>query len=113
VISVGGVPASIVDVVDVVAVRHGHMAAALTVQMRVVGVTRVTGHLAFVGMSLVRPMKVSVVGVVNVVAVRHGHVTASRAVRMIMLGVLVVLCHRSHRLPPRSGLPRGRRCANP
>jgi hypothetical protein len=32
-ISVGGVPAAVVDVVDVIAVRHAHMAATLAVRV--------------------------------------------------------------------------------
>jgi hypothetical protein len=94
---VSGVPASVVDVVDVVAVWHADVAAARAVLVRVVVVSRVAGGLAFVGVSLVRPVQVPIMGVVDVVAVRHGHMAASRPVSMIVSGMLPVLCHRCHR----------------
>ena len=45
---VGGVAVAVVDVVDMVAVRDGHMAAALTVHMVVAAVFRMRRGLAFV-----------------------------------------------------------------
>jgi hypothetical protein len=93
------VPASVMDIVDMIAMRHGHVTAALTVPMRMVGMARVTGALALVGVPVVRPVQVPVMGVIDVVTVRHRHVTTARTVRMIMPGVRVMLCHRSHRCP--------------
>ncbi|WP_345428534.1 hypothetical protein [Actinoallomurus vinaceus] len=96
-ILVGRVPASVVDVVDVVTVRHAHVATALTMPMRMAFMLRVASGLAFVDVSVVWPVQVPVVGIVDVVAVRHGHVAASRSVSMIVSGMLPVLCHRCHR----------------
>ncbi|WP_345351543.1 hypothetical protein [Actinoallomurus liliacearum] len=96
-ILVGGVTASVVDVVDVIAVRHADVAAAPAVLVRVVVVSRVADGLAFVDVSVVRTVQMPVVGVVDVIAVRHGHMAASRPVSMIMNGMSPVLCHRCHR----------------
>ncbi|MEV5754483.1 hypothetical protein AB0L00_42305 [Actinoallomurus sp. NPDC052308] len=92
----GGMPASIMDIVDVIAVRHAHMAAALTVPMWMVIMLEMAGGFAFVDVSVVRSVKMPVVGIVDMVAVRHGDMPASLPVGMGVAGVLSVLCHRCH-----------------
>jgi hypothetical protein len=54
-----GVPTPIVDVVDMIVVRHRDVATALAVDMIVVLVHRVTGWLTFVVMSVVLPMEMA------------------------------------------------------
>ncbi|WP_460344137.1 hypothetical protein [Actinoallomurus acanthiterrae] len=93
----GGVPASVVNVVDMVTMRHADMTATRAVLVRMVVVSRVAGDLTFVDVPVVRPVQVPVVGVVDVVAVRNGHMAAPRPVSMIVNGMLPVLCHRCHR----------------
>ena len=45
------VPASVVDVVDMVSVRHVHVPASVTVLVRMAVVLCVAGDLAFLGVS--------------------------------------------------------------
>ncbi|MCO5968283.1 hypothetical protein [Actinoallomurus soli] len=92
----GGMPASIMDIVDVIAVRHAHVATVLTVPMWMVAMLDMAGGFAFVDMVAVRPVQMPVVGIVDMVAVRHGDMPASLPVRMGVAGVLSVFCHRCH-----------------
>ncbi len=88
-------PATIMDVVHVVAVRHGHMAAALAVRVVVALVHRViAGRLAFVVMTVVLSVKVAVVHVIDVVAVGNRDMPTPLAVAMVMADVLSMCsCH--------------------
>ena len=61
-----GVTMTIVDVVDVVAVGDGDVAAALAVDVIVAGVLGVSGGLAFVEVTVVGPVEVAVVRIVDV-----------------------------------------------
>lgn len=66
------VPATIVDVVDVIAVRHRDMPAALAVGVAVVVMDHVSGRrLTFVVVTAMLSMKVTVMYIVDVIAVRH------------------------------------------
>jgi hypothetical protein len=78
--AVRGVPVTVVDVVDVVAVRYGHVAAALAVLVGVAVVLRVAAGLALFRVPVARLVQVAVVRVVDVVAVRYRDVAASRSV---------------------------------
>jgi hypothetical protein len=86
------VPASVVDVVDVVTVRDGHVAASVTVLMGVGLVLGMALGLALVDVVVVNPVQVAVVNVVDVVSVRHGDMTALRPVRVVVSDVLGVVC---------------------
>ncbi|GAA4474723.1 hypothetical protein GCM10023094_10920 [Rhodococcus olei] len=100
---VRGVPVTVVDVVDVVAVRDGHVAAALTVPMFVLAVHGVPGRLALVDVVAVDAVQVSVVDVVGVVTVRNRDVTAAGPVDVVVLGVRMVLGCRHRTVLPRAG----------
>lgn len=93
-----GVAVAVVHVVDVVAVRNGHMTASLAVRVVVVTVISVVGRLALVDMTVVHPVEVAIVHVIGVVTVGDGHVAASLAVRVAVVGVLKV-CRGHGRLP--------------
>jgi hypothetical protein len=88
VISVYRVAVAVVEVVDVVAVRDGRVAAALAVRVAVGVVLGVPGRLALVVVTVVRAVQAAVVHVVDVVAVRCGHVPAAVAVDVGVAGVL-------------------------
>lgn len=97
VLAVSCVPAPVVNVVDVITVRDGHMAAPLAVNVVMTLVDRVlSGGLAFVVVTLVRSMKMTVVHIVDVVTVWDRDMSASLAVNMVMAGVFFV--GSSHRL---------------
>lgn len=105
---------AVVDVVDVVLVRHGDMTAVQSVLVLVPFVHRVRRIHALVDMVFVDAMQVAVVRVVDVVVVRDRHVAASRGVLVRVRGVGVVRRGRGHladsfvgSLPERrrSGLP--------
>jgi hypothetical protein len=102
VLAVSSVPAAIVDVVGVIAVRDRHVAAALAVHMVVLLVHRVLRRgLTFVVVAVVPSMQVTVVHVVDVVAMRDRDMSAAVPVDMVMAGVLLVsfvahdFCHLS------------------
>nr|ADY00154.1 hypothetical protein [Streptomyces autolyticus] len=84
---VAGVAMSVVDIVHMVPVRHGDMAAAVLVLVVVAFMDGVTGRFAFVDVVVVRAVQVAVVDVVDVVPVRHGDVAALLAV---LMGVVAV-----------------------
>jgi hypothetical protein len=90
VVTVRSVPVAVVHVVDVVAVRHRDMPAALGVSVLVTAVFRVAGLFALVEVALVRPVQVAVVGIVHVVGVRDGDMAAALAMDVVVTGVLNV-----------------------
>jgi hypothetical protein len=85
-----GVPVAVVQMVQVVAVCHGRVPAALTVPVVVPFVRHMAPRLALVPVSRVLPVQMSVVRVVDVVPVPHLGVTAVRAVGVLVGGVLLV-----------------------
>ncbi len=93
VLAVPGVPTSVVDVVDVVVVRHRDVATAVAVDMIVALVHRVTGGLAFVVVTVMPPMEMAVVQVVDMVAMWDCHMPATVSMCMVMLEVLSVSSH--------------------
>lgn len=91
VIVVNRVPASVVNVVDVIAVRDGHMTTSLAVNV----VVPLVNHVAAIGFTFVevivmRSVKMTIVDVVDVIAVRDRDMPASGAVSMVMADVLMV-----------------------
>jgi uncharacterized membrane protein YwzB len=89
----------VVDVVDVVVVRHGHVPASQFVLVIVAVVRGVTTRFAFVDVIVVGPVQVAVVDVVDVVVVRHGHVPASQLVLVVVVVVLAMLSRNTHVYP--------------
>jgi hypothetical protein len=96
---VRGVPAPVVDVVDVIAVRHGHMATSFAVNVIVIVVHGVVRRFALVVVTVVLSMKVTVVHIVDVVPVWDRDVAASLAVDVVVISVFGVRCG-GHGLPP-------------
>jgi len=86
------VPASVVDVVDMVAVRHRHMTAARAVDVFMGGVFDVARGLALVEVPVVGAVQMPVVDIVDVIAVRYRDMSAFGAVYVRVLGVLNVCC---------------------
>lgn len=82
--AVGGVEVPVVQVVDVVSVRHLLVTASGSVLVGVLGVFDATPGLAFVPVVAVLVMEMPVVDVVDVVAVFDGHVAAVGTVHMGM-----------------------------
>ncbi len=105
-VAVSGVPTTIVDVVDVVAVRDRDMPAALAVGVGV-GVALMDhvprGGLTFVVVTVMLSMKVTVMYIVDVIAVRDRDMPAAFPVGVIMARVLSVCfgSHGLHHLPAR------------
>jgi hypothetical protein len=93
VVAVSGVPAPVVNVVNVIAVRNGHMATAVAVNMPMLRVHLVLGRrLTFVVVVGVSSMQVTVVHVVDVIPVRHRDMPAAFAVGVGVIGMLFVSC---------------------
>ncbi|GGW35409.1 hypothetical protein GCM10010381_20260 [Streptomyces xantholiticus] len=84
------VPVPVVDVVDVIAVHHGGMAAPCAVLVCVPAVRHVLAGLALVPVTGVLPVEMPVMRVVDVVAVRDLAVAAGRTVGVFVRGVLLV-----------------------
>ncbi|MCW2649198.1 MAG: hypothetical protein JWR32_174 [Mycobacterium sp.] len=100
VLVVCSVPAAVVNVVDVIAVRDRHMAAAFTVDMLMVLMHSVTvGWFTFVVMIVMPPVKMSVMHVVDMIPVRDRDMPTPVAMGMVMFGMLIVnfAGHHSHR----------------
>ncbi|GGU29863.1 hypothetical protein GCM10010289_59100 [Streptomyces violascens] len=78
---------AVVDVVDVVGMRHCDVSTARPVLVVVVLVHGVTGGFALVGMPVVNAVQMTVVRIVDVVGMRHGNMAATTAVLMGVPGV--------------------------
>ena len=87
------VAVAIVQVINVIAVRDGNVAAALAMLVIVVSVLMVLGGLAFVPVALVLTVDVALVEVVGVILVRESNVAAACAVDVGMLFVDGVGAH--------------------
>jgi hypothetical protein len=91
VLAVNCVPAPIVYVVDMIAVRHGDMPAPLPVNMVVPLMRCMTaGRLAFVVVIVVRSMKMTVVYIVDMIDMRHGDMPAPFAMYVVMVDMFFV-----------------------
>jgi hypothetical protein len=84
---VGRVPVTVVEVVRVPVVGHGHVAALRPVLVGVALVGGVPTRLALVHVIAVDSVDVAVVGVVGVIAVRERDMAAGVAVGVLMAGV--------------------------
>lgn len=91
----------IVDVVNVVAVRNSHVAAAWTVLVLVSLVSLLLLGLALHPLAIELAVNVTIVDIVRVVPVGNGNVTAPRAVLVLVICVNFVLRQR-HGCPPSS-----------
>lgn len=87
---VGGVPAPVMHVVDVIAVRDRHMSAPLAVNVVMLLMDHVTGGFAFVEVTVVASVKMTAVRVVDVIAMRDRDVPAPVAVKVVMTEMLMV-----------------------
>jgi hypothetical protein len=87
---VGGVTTTVVDVVDMVTVRDGNMAATFAVHVLMPRVGGVLAGLALVVVAVVGSVQVSVVDIIDVVAVRDGDMPTSLAVDVLVSDVLGV-----------------------
>jgi hypothetical protein len=99
---VPSVPMAAVDVVEMVAVRHGRVAASLGVDVHVAGVREMVAHevgRAHVDVVLVHVVDVPVVEEVDVVVVGHRGVAAEPivGVRVLLEGQPGRLAHRAAR----------------
>jgi hypothetical protein len=98
VVAVRRVPAPVVNVVDVIAMRNGYMATPIAVHMLVPRMHVVSARgLTFVIVIVVPPMQMAVVHIVDMIAVRHRHMSAAFAMNVGMISVFFVDClgHRS------------------
>lgn len=96
---VGRVTVLVVDVIDVISVRNGLVAAAGTVLVRMVFVDRVSVDAALVPVAVVGGVRVPLVEVIDVIAVLDGDVAAVRPVLVGMVLMNLVLgCH-GHTVP--------------
>jgi hypothetical protein len=86
----GGVTTTVVDVVDVLAMRDRDVAATLAMHVVMLRVRNVLAGLALVVVAVVGSVEMSVVDVVDVVAVRDGDMAASLAMCVFVSGVLGV-----------------------
>ena len=101
VVAVLVVQAAVYDVIGVVAVRHGFVAAAFAVNMAgtglygvaAVGVGGVYIEAVLVVVAVVFVVQVAVVDVVDVVAVFDGGVAAAFAVNVLVVGMGMAVAH--------------------
>ncbi|MFI1795703.1 hypothetical protein ACH40D_46410 [Streptomyces olivaceoviridis] len=87
VVAVRSVPMSVMHIVDVVAVRHGHVPAALVVFVRMLAMRFMPVLRALVRLFAHGPMEMTVVCVVDVSLMNEGHMTASFAVCVVSMFV--------------------------
>lgn len=85
-----GVTTTIVDIVDVISVRHSDMAAAGAVGMVVALVHRVFINLALVEMPVMGLVQVPVVDIVDVISVRDRNMAAAITMQMVVVAVFGV-----------------------
>ena len=83
----GGVAVAVVEVVHVIAVGDGNVAAALAMLVSVILMNVVLGGLALVPVSLVLAVDVAIVYEVDVIAVRESDMSAAFAVGVLVVGV--------------------------
>jgi hypothetical protein len=93
-------PVPIVNVVSVVLVRDGYVAALQAVLVGMALVRDVPALQALVGVVAVNPVEVAVVRVIGVIAVRERDVPAAVTMVMLVTGVSGVLSHVRHRGGP-------------
>jgi hypothetical protein len=89
-VAVSSVPVAFMDVIGVVPVRHGFVAAPVAMAVLMLAVGDMVLKHAFVPVTVVVPVDVAVMEIVGVVAVLQGDVTAVVAVGMTVRFVGVV-----------------------
>jgi hypothetical protein len=89
-VAMGGVAVTLMDVIGMVPVAHGFVAAPLAVMVLVLAVGDVVLQHAFVPVTVMVPVHVAVMEIVSVVAVLDGNVAAIGAVAMAVLFVGLV-----------------------
>jgi hypothetical protein len=99
VVTVGSVPVPVVDVVHVVVVRDGIVAAARSVIMLMIRVSQVRQRVLVI-VPVMRRVRVPLVHVVHVPLSLHARMTASWAMLMALMCVRIVIggCHCSSQL---------------
>jgi hypothetical protein len=91
VVAVSRVPAPVVNVVDVIAMRNGYVATPIAVHMVVRRMYLVpAGGLTFVIVIVVPSMNMAVVHIVDVITVRDRHMSAAFAVNVGVMCVFFV-----------------------
>jgi hypothetical protein len=103
VVLVHGVTMPVVDVVNMVPVRHCDMPATLAVRMAMCRMGFMPAGLALVVVIAVSPMQVPIMNIVDMIVMRHGHVPALLTMRMRVTAVL--LMRRGHTSPPSGTTP--------
>lgn len=93
---VGGVPVTVVQVVDMPVVRNRHMATALAVLVLMSAVHLVAGLSALVHVVGMSAVNVAVMGVVGVVTVLERDVTTALAVLVRVVGMGAVVRSGGH-----------------
>jgi len=101
VVSVGGVAVPVVQVVDMVVVRDGDVAAAEPMLVPVLPMRHVSDHRALVDVVSVDDVEVPVVQEVHMVVVRDRHMPAPLAVDVRMPAVRSMPGRCRHGRPPR------------
>jgi hypothetical protein len=86
-----GVAATVVDVVDVIAVRNCDVAATFAMSMVMVVMSGVLMRFTLVVVAVMRLVKMPIVDVIDMVAMWDGDVAASLAMLVVMRGVFGVL----------------------
>jgi hypothetical protein len=89
-VAVGGVAMALMDVIGMVSVLHGFVAAPVAMAVPMLAVGDVVLEHAFVPMAVVVPVDVAVMEIVGVVPVLDGDVAAVVAMSMAVLFVGVV-----------------------
>ncbi|WP_211369805.1 hypothetical protein [Nonomuraea turkmeniaca] len=87
---VRGVTVSVVDVVDMVVVRNGHVPAFRTVLVVMALMRGVRLGLALVHVIVMDAVQATVVDIVDMIVVRDGHVPAAGSMLVSVVGVLAV-----------------------
>lgn len=87
VISVNGVAVPIMEVVDMVVVRHGLVPAVLAVSVFMVLMDDVMGGVALIHVPVMDPMDMSIMQVVDVVIVLNRDMTAVTTMEVVMIGM--------------------------
>ncbi|MCC5574829.1 hypothetical protein IMZ11_04160 [Microtetraspora sp. AC03309] len=98
---VAGMAVTVVDVVDVIPMRYGHVSAAGPMPVTVIIVRHVARGLTLIDVITVHPMQAPVVYVVDVISMRYGDMPATGSMDVVVIGMLTVFGRCGHWSPPR------------
>jgi hypothetical protein len=98
---VTGMAVTVVDVVDVIAMRYGDVSATEFMPVIVIAVRHVARRLALIDVISVYPVQAPVMCVVDVIAMRYGDMPATGPVDVVVMGMLTVFGRCGHWSPPR------------